>query len=113
MESGGESFDLFFGLVGELDALEEGDECFVGSIGEIFFASLEYDFHFDFLTFLEKLLCLGTLEIKIVSVGTETDADALGLDFLLFCLGVLFLFGDLILEFPEVEDFADRWFGFG
>ena len=113
MESSGESFDFFFCLVGELDALEKGNECLAGSIRKIFFAPLKYDLYFDFLPFFEELFCLGALEIKIVSIGTETDADTLSLNFFLFCFGVLFLFGDLILKFPEIENLADWWFGFG
>lgn len=90
------------------DAFQELIEIFLGLVVHGLFATAEHDFDAYLAAFLQELLRLGFLEEEVMRIRPETDADALGLDFLLLGLLLLFLLGLAILELAEVSHFADR-----
>jgi hypothetical protein len=109
MEAGREPFDVFFHLIRNSDALDEGLERFFGFVWQSLFAAAQKDFHLNLVAFAEEFLRLSLFELEIVSIGTEADANTLSLYLFLFGFSLLYLLGLLVLELTVIEDTAHRW----
>jgi hypothetical protein len=75
------------------------------------FPALENDACFHFVPFHQKPPGMSDLEVEIVNIGVRVEAKFLEQGDMLMLLLNLVLLRQFVLEFPEVDDFADRRLG--
>lgn len=111
MESGRESFYVFFDSIRDSNRFEEILQGHAGFFRCRLLSAAQQDLRFHLVSLGQELLRLRPLELEIVAVGAKTDADSLGLDLLLFGGLLTHLLGLLILELSVVQDTTYRRFG--
>lgn len=111
MEPRGEPFYVFFDGIRDGNGFQEILQGHTGFVGRRLLPAAEQNLRFDLVSLGEEFLGLGALELQIVAVRAQSDADSLGFDFLLLGLLLADLLGLLILELSVIKDAADGRLG--
>ncbi len=103
-------FDFFLDFMRRDECRHECLERRLRLVRHGFLTTTQEYLYLHLVTFAEEFFCLFFLEEEIMFVGAQTEAYALGVDFLLLRLGFLLLLRLFVLGLAIIHDTADRWF---